>query len=86
MTDYGKIIKEAEATERRAYDAACNAEHYKRGGQENWDVLKAKLTREELKGFLKGTIFNYNMNARGEPKDFVKAKWYQDKLAEEFGG
>ncbi len=74
MTDYAKMHRE--------YDAQGNAKHYSQGGIENWDVLKARLTREELIGFLKGTIFNYVMNNRSELSDFVKSKWYSDKLAE----
>jgi hypothetical protein len=74
MTDYGKIIRE--------YDTSGNANHYKRGGIENWDILKAKLSKEELRGFLKGTILNYLMRDLPNELDTVKAAWYSDRLRE----
>lgn len=61
-----------------------NPEHYKTGGIETIDYLKAKLSPEEYKGFLKGNVLKYLSRAemKGKDTDYKKAKWYMDKLAE----
>ncbi len=72
MTDYGKLHRE--------YDKDGNANHYKKGGIENYDILVAKLTPEELRGFLKGSIINYILRDFSQENDTVKAAWYSEKL------
>lgn len=60
-----------------------NPNHYKEGGIEVIDILKAKLTPEEFQGFLKGNIVKYTLRARlknGE-EDIKKAEWYAKFLA-----
>ncbi len=59
-----------------------NPEHYKTGGIETFDYLKAKLTAEELKGFCKGNIIKYITRAdqKNKKEDLEKAKWYLEKL------
>lgn len=65
-------------------DSPINPPHYKTGGLETWDILKAKLTPEELKGFCKGNVIKYIIRAehKGRAKDYKKALWYLTKLTE----
>lgn len=59
--------------------------HYTVGGIETIDILKAKLTAEEFKGFLKGNIIKYLCRANHKGKasqDIEKAQWYTNKLVE----
>lgn len=54
--------------------------HY--GGTDCIDALAKMLSREEMIGFLRGTIFTYMWRWRlkdGE-RDLAKAKWYQTYL------
>jgi hypothetical protein len=61
--------------------------HY--GGKDNpyevIKVLKAWLTSEEYRGFLKGNVIKYTARARkkgSESEDHRKAAWYANALAE----
>lgn len=61
-----------------------NPNHYIFGGIETIEYLKAKLTPEEYRGFLKGNVLKYvsrEAEKNGE-EDLKKAKWYLDKLIE----
>lgn len=67
-------------------DMVNNPSHYTSGGIETIDFIKAKLSPEEYKGFLKGTAMRYL--SRGgkkwnEEEDYAKAEWYIDKLVKE---
>jgi hypothetical protein len=67
-------------------DIINNPSHYNRNGIETIDVLKAYLTPEEYKGYLKATIITYLLRSpyKGQQKDdILKAKWYADRLAQE---
>jgi len=59
-----------------------NPEHYKTGGIETFDYIKAKLTAEQLNGFCKGNIIKYITRAdqKNKKEDLEKAKWYLEKL------
>ena len=61
---------------------AINPIHYKTGGIEVFDFMKAKLTSEELSGFCKGNIIKYitRANHKNGIEDLKKAQWYLDKL------
>ena len=58
--------------------------HYKSGGIELIDVIKAELTPEEFKGFCKAIILKYICRAdkKNGVEDYEKAKWYMDELVE----
>lgn len=45
-------------------------------------VLRAWLTPDEYRGFLKGNVIKYvaRANHKGGAEDLAKAKWYQDEL------
>jgi hypothetical protein len=62
---------------------AINPQHYKVGGIECIDYLKAKLSAEEFRGFLKGNAVKYLSRAehKGNAEDYAKANWYTTMLA-----
>lgn len=61
--------------------------HYTKGGIETIAYIKAKLTPEEFRGYLKGNILKYMSRAsyKGkEEEDIRKSNWYSARLEEEF--
>ena len=61
-----------------------NPDHYTQGSIEVIDVLRAKMTPEEFRGFCKGNVIKYLL--RGEHKgaagvDYSKASWYASWIA-----
>jgi hypothetical protein len=62
-----------------------NPNHYKVGGIETFDYLKAKLTPTELAGFCKGNVIKYVSRAdhKGKIEDLKKAQWYLNNLISE---
>lgn len=68
-------------------DPVNHPDHYCKGGLETIEVIKMLLTPEEFKGYLKGNMIKYRERHpyKGNPEqDLAKAKWYSDKLKEEF--
>jgi len=61
--------------------------HYKVGGIETWDYLKAKMSTEALKGFAIGNCLKYLSRAEHKNglEDMKKCKWYLDKIIAELG-
>lgn len=61
---------------------AIRPDHYKTGGMETIKILKAKMSPEEYKGFLKGNIIKYLTRAdhKNGAEDYKKAQWYMDEL------
>lgn len=64
---------------------AITPEHYKIGGIETWDYLKAKLSPTQLAGYALGNVIKYISRAEHKNKveDLQKAKWYLDKIIDE---
>ena len=62
---------------------AVNPSHYKAGGVEFIDFLRAKLTPEEFTGFCRGNALKYLSRAhlKGGAEDYAKAAWYASWLA-----
>lgn len=65
-----------------------NPKHYTWGGLEVIEVLRAKLTREEFLGYLRGNVLKYVFRAGFKDssklvEDLQKAKWYLDRLEKE---
>jgi hypothetical protein len=59
--------------------------HYRQGGIECIDAIRAALTEEEFRGYCKGNVFKYlwRMNHKGaKVQDSEKAAWYFEKLRE----
>lgn len=57
--------------------------YYDVGGIETIDFIKAKLSKKEWKGFLRGNVIKYVARApyKGdEPHDYKKAAYYCDLL------
>ena len=48
---------------RRFQDVVNNPRHYTVGGYEALDVIKAKLSPEEYRGYCKGNVLKYIMRA-----------------------
>ena len=67
-------------------DSVNSPNHYTAGGIEVIDVLKAKMTESEFKGFLRGNVIKYLLRAElkgNEEQDYQKAKWYLERLLRE---
>ena len=62
-----------------------NPNHYKTGGIETIDIVKAKLSKQEFLGFCKANIIKYvtRANYKNGLEDYKKAQWYLDKLIKE---
>ena len=68
-----------------SYDAVTKPEHYNSGGIECIEAIKASMSAEEFKGYLKGNALKYlwRYSYKGKPKqDLEKAKWYLVRLIE----
>ena len=66
-------------------DMVNSPPHYKHGGIETIDFIKAKLTQEEYRGYLKGNVLKYASRAghKGNAaEDAGKLAWYAQRLAE----
>ena len=60
--------------------------HYTAGGIETIDFIRAKLTPDEFRGYLKGSIIKYlsRANLKGnEEQDYAKASFYATMLTGE---
>jgi hypothetical protein len=64
-------------------DMVNSPPHYKVGGIEVIDFIKAKLTAEEFRGYLKGNVLKYTSRAGHKDdvaQDVDKMVWYATKL------
>lgn len=65
---------------------AINPDHYKVGGIETIDYMKAKSTKEEFRGHLRLTALKY-LSRVGHKDDglqeYKKAAWYLNRLVKE---
>jgi|TARA_R100000935_G_C2758456_1_gene132629 hypothetical protein len=72
-------------------DLVNNPPHYKKG-IETIKIIRAKLTDQEYKGYLKGTIMKYNtrIGLKGSKQDEVddagKLRWYAQELEDFLNG
>ena len=67
-------------------DPVNHPAHYTQGGIECIDALKASMTPEEFRGYLKGNAIKYmwRYQSKGNPaQDIAKAQWYLARLSEE---
>ncbi len=62
-----------------------NPDHYKFGGIETIDYIKAKLTEEAFEGYLVGNILKYvsRYKEKNGLEDLHKAEWYLCRLIKE---
>jgi hypothetical protein len=64
---------------------AVNPDHYKVGGIETIDYLRAKLSPEEFAGYCRGNALKYLSRAGHKDdaaQDLAKARWYLDRMLE----
>lgn len=59
--------------------------HYTQGGIECIDALRASMSQDEYRGFLKGNVMKYlwRYQHKNGYEDLQKARWYLDKLISE---
>jgi hypothetical protein len=64
------------------YDTVEKPQHYASGDVECIDAIKAAMTPEEFKGYLKGNVFKYVWRERqkGGEESLRKARWYLTRL------
>lgn len=70
-------------------DEVNNPAHYTSGGIECIDAIKASMTEEQFKGFLKGNIIKYlwRYELKNNPvQDLEKAQFYLNRLLKEVKG
>tara|TARA_R110000751_G_scaffold100602_4_gene194559 strand:+ start:5773 stop:6087 length:315 start_codon:yes stop_codon:yes gene_type:complete len=67
-------------------DNVNNPDHYNSGDIECIDAIKASMSNEAFKGYLKGNAMKYlwRYDYKGKPvEDLKKAQWYLARLTEE---
>lgn len=64
---------------------AINPEHYKKGGIECVEAIKASMSDLEFQGYLKGNVLKYMWRFRHKKgvEDLQKAEWYNKRLINE---
>lgn len=70
-------------------DMVNSPTHYTHGGIETIDYIKAKLTREEYIGYLRGNIFKYTSRLGKKDdmeQDVGKLAWYSQELKKFLNG
>lgn len=62
-----------------------NPSHYKAGGIETIEYMKAKMPAAEFRGYLLGNVLKYTSRAhlKNGIEDLKKAQWYLNRLIEE---
>lgn len=80
-----RLIRRPAPVDAPASDPVNHPAHYKVGGIETIDFIKAKLTPEEFRGYLLGNVLKYASRAGHKDnalQDAGKMAWYANKLAE----
>lgn len=83
--NYGKAREVPKTPLSQSGDSVNHPDHYKSGGIEVIDLMKAKMSPQEFLGYLRGNIIKYVLRApfKGKPvEDMRKARWYIDKWVE----
>jgi len=106
VRDWERLRKEIPAIESKSIDnamAEChsinlevkkdaiNPDHYKAGGVEAIDCMKASMSSESFRGHLKATamkyLWRYETKHPDNPlQDLNKCKWYLERLIKEVEG
>lgn len=73
-----------EVPEPKKPDMVNHPPHYTKGGIECLDAIRASMTDDEYKGYLKGNIIKYlwRYEWKNGLEDLKKAQFYQNKLIE----
>jgi len=64
-------------------DMVNSPDHYTEGSMEAINVMEAKLTQEQYRGYLQGAVLKYLLRCNYKGKrieDLSKAQWYLNKL------
>jgi len=80
-----RLIRRPAPADTPASDPVNHPAHYKVGGIETIDFIKAKLTPDEFRGYLLGNVLKYASRAGHKDnalQDAGKMAWYANKLAE----
>lgn len=67
-------------------DNVNHPEHYCYGGIETIEYIRAKLSPDEYRGYMKGSVLKYLSRAGHKDdatQDLKKAQWYLNRLIEE---
>ncbi|HBR65700.1 MAG TPA: hypothetical protein DEA18_07875 [Dehalococcoidia bacterium] len=66
---------------------AINPNHYKSGDMQCIDSIKASMSEEAYRGYLKGSaqkyLWRYEDKHENQSEDLKKAEWFLKKLIEE---
>jgi hypothetical protein len=64
---------------------SINPDHYKTGGIETIDYMRAKMSSEQYVGYLLGNVIKYTsrFQQKNGREDLLKARWYLDALIKE---
>lgn len=77
------LVDELQAyVEQRNQDNVNHPAHYTNGEIECIDAIRAALTPEEFRGYVKGLTIKYvwREQLKGHDEDLAKARWYLDEL------
>lgn len=85
LVDFGFIDDLEAPKETTTHDAVNHPKHYTQGKIECIEAMKAMLTPEEFRGFLRGSIFKYQWRVmdKNRVEDLEKAQWYLNYLIKE---
>lgn len=91
FTSNSSIVEklDAGANGTSAVDMVNHPPHYKVGGIETIQFIKAKLSKEEYVGYLRGNVLKYasRLGAKSNaPEDAGKMAWYSNELAKALKG
>ena len=85
MIRESSVEPQAETAPNKLSDPVNSPSHYQHGDIETIEIIRAMLTPEEYRGYLKGNILKYRERAPYKGKtdeDYAKAKRYYDWLRE----
>ena len=68
-------------------DPVNSPEHYKMGGVECIDAIRAQMTEDEYLGYLRGNVVKYlwRWRHKGGSESLEKAQWYLSRMLDEVG-
>ena len=87
--DIVDIIPKEQAMTEQAEDKVNHPSHYTSGGIECIEAIKASMSKDEYKGYLKGNVLKYvwrYKNKNNPIEDLKKAKVYLEWLIKEIEG
>ena len=86
VPEYEKDVFYTEKEKKEMEHQVNSPDYYNVGNIETIDLIKASLSQNEFRGYLKGNIFKYlnrHMHKGMPVKDLMKAEWYLKRLIKE---